>query len=319
MLESLYMVKEILLADNFGSLNLGEETKLGADAAASQPVIAVENKDGFAVDDYVLVGDVGSGRAEIRKVFSIAGQNITFSTNLTLAHSKYETVTKLLVNTINFYRAANVDGTVPDNLSFSLIASVAIRADDTETVYIDSVGGTGYWYKFTYYNDVSAEETDLTTAQAVRGGAYNRYVDVETVREEAGITNNKYISDAKVLRAIEHAEGQVKASLAAGAYTLPLTEIPQLVQYVTMILAAGFLLRKSYGAQHVGTTKDAKERIDEAIGILTKIENGKISLVITSDDSTVSSGTVTVAGYPDDTAEDRYPSEAPKFRMSDEY
>lgn len=308
------MAKEILIADNFGAINLLEETELSAGAAASQANVVVVNPQGYATNDYVLVGDVGSDRAEIKKILSITGQTITFSSNLSLDHTKDETLTKLRGNQINFYRAANVDGTVPSDASFSLVSTVSIEPDQTETEYVDSVGGSGYWYKFTYYNDVSSEETDISTAQAVRGGGYNQYASVDQVRTEAGLKNNKYIDDAQILEAIEDAEGQVKASLAAAGYTLPLAEVPYLIRYVTKQLAAGYLLTNSYGAQHMGTEKDGDLKIKRAMDILTKIESGKTTLTIPPTDETVSQDTTSIAGYPDDTASDN--CEGPKFSMN---
>lgn len=308
------MAKEILYADNFHVNNLVEQSELNADAAASQAIVVALDAQGFTTNDYVIVGNLGSEQAEMKKIQSVAGQNITFTSNLSFKHTKSEALTKLRCNQIKFYRAINVDGSVPSDGSFSNIATVTIDADQTETVYTDSVGGSGYWYKFTYYNDVSSEETDLSSAQAVRGGGYNQYASVDQVRTEAGLKNNRYIDDAQILEAIEDAEGQVKASLAAAGYTLPLTEVPYLIRYVTKQLAAGYLLTNSYGAQHTGTEKDGDLKIKRAMDILAKIEAGKTTLTIAPTDETVSQDTASIAGYPDDTASDN--CEGPKFSMN---
>lgn len=191
-----------------------------------------------------------------------------------------------------------------------------IDADQTETEYIDNVGGSGYWYKFTYYNDVTLEETDLSTAQAVRGGGYNRYASIEQVRFTAGLKNNTFITDAEVFEALEEAEDQVKGALFAAGYELPLSEVPPMIRLVTRQLAAGILLTNAYGATDSGTDKDGTKRIENALKLLKQLIDGNLLLVEGEQDTPVES-TPSVSGYPDDSTEDT--SEDRMFSVSDVY
>jgi len=310
------MAKEILQADNFHANNLLERSLLTADAAASQAVITVENPQGYSTSDYLLVGNIGSDRAEIRKISSITGNSITFTSNLSIAHTKQGAVIKLRGNQIKFYRATNVDGSVPDDDSFSLIATVSIEADQLETEYVDSVGGSGYWYKYTYYNEHSEVETSLSDAYAARGGGYNRFATVDQVKITAGLKNNKYITDAEVSEAIEEAESQVKASLTVAGYILPFDEIPFMVRHITRLLAAGSLLSNGYGSQRTGTEKEGSDKIKQALAILKQIESKSISLVENIDDSDIDRGD-SVSGYPDASAVSNTPSEDRMFSVTD--
>ncbi len=70
---------------------------------------------------------------------------------------------------IHFYRAANVDGKVPADDLFSVLATRDIDPDQPSTYMTDSAGGSGFWYRSTYFNASTNEETALTDSEARRG------------------------------------------------------------------------------------------------------------------------------------------------------
>lgn len=115
------MAREILYADNFHVNNLVEQSKLNADAAVAQAGIVVENTQGYAINDYLLVGNIGSERSELKQILSISDGVIVLTGNLAIAHNKGEAVIKLRGNKIKFYRATDVDGSIPTDGSFSNI------------------------------------------------------------------------------------------------------------------------------------------------------------------------------------------------------
>ena len=308
----------LITIENFPASNIAEISALSADAAAGQAVINVENAQGIVADSYVLVGVVGGEGGQILKVQSVSTNQITFTTNLTIKHYKGETVTRIRSNQGKIYRATNVDGTAPSDGSFGVIATVTLEADQLYTQYNDTTGGSGYWYKQTYYNDVSLVETALADALAARGGNYGNYTDVDSVRIEAGIQNNRWIADQFVYSKLLAAQSEVNASLAIAGYTLPMIPTPELVKQITELLAAGYVLIRDYGAEHEATNKDGFSKIKMAREMLAKIESRETVLTDTTTGVALASSDE-VRGYPDNTAADQTPSEDRLFRISDRY
>lgn len=308
---------EILRPSNFDDINLLEKSNLDADAAAGQAVISPENADTYAADDFVVVGVLGKETSEVMRIASIAAGDITFTANLANKHYQGEPITKLFGNQIRLWRAANVDGTEPDVADFEVLGTVTIEADQQFTPYTDATGGADYWYKKTFYNSVSENETDLADAVSVRGGNQGHYVTTDEVKTEAGLQNNRWISDSLVFTAILDAESEVNASLAIGRYTLPLTEVPQYVVKATRLLAAGFLLSNEYGAQYKGVTKEGETKISQAREILADIEAGKKELVNSQGEAINQSSRIRF--YPDDSAEDLDTPEKRYFSYTDTF
>lgn len=309
---------EILQPSSFDPINIIEKSELIADAAAAQAVISLQNPDNYVANVFVVVGTPGAENAELRQVQSISGQNATLTANLTLKHYIGEPVTILYGDKIQLYRAANVDGTVPADGDFAALGSaVAIEADQNYVEYSDTSGGSDYWYKKSYYNSYNANETELSQAVAIRGGNYGHYTTVDAVRFEAGLTNNRYISNSDIFAKLLQAESEVNGSLSIGGYTLPIDPVPYDVVNATNLLAAGYLLSVDYGPEHEGTLKDGKNKIAMARDILKRIENGELTLVDSTGTTLPKSQVSGVAGYPDNTAAYLTPSEAPMFRVTD--
>ena len=305
------MAKEVIIVDNFPAINVLEDSYLTADSAAAQKVVVPANVDGFATTNYCLVGQKGAEASEIAQIDTVVGTNVTFLANLLNKHYRNDPIVKLRANQIKIYRAANVDGSAPADGSFSVLVTLGIEADQLYTQYTDENGGNGYWYKFTYYNSTSGVETAIADAIAVRGGNYGHYIDVDEVRSEAGLDNNRWITDGKIYDKLVAAEAEVNGSLILGGFSLPLVSIPENVKQATRLLAAGFLLTMDYGPEFSGTLKDGERKIKEAREILASIEKGTKPLV--DGTGAVVSQSKQVKGYPDDSAPD------PMFTSQDRF
>ncbi len=305
-------VNELITIENFPASNINEISNLTADALAAQKVIAIENPDSFIHNQYCLLGDLGKETTEVKKIDTATGKSITFTENLVSNHYRNEPIRSIRANQVKIYKAPNVDGTVPSDATFVLLTTITLQGDQLNTTYVDTDGGDGYWYKYTFYNDVSLEETPLGNVEATRGGNYGHYVTVDEVRQEAGLTNNRYIADELIFTKLIESESEVNASLVIGGYDLPLTEVPQDVKNATKLLAAGYILTIDYGPEFAGTNKDGEKKIKMARDILSGIETGDKPLVSSAgvDMSAANSG---VSGYPDDSAPD------PMFTTEDRY
>jgi hypothetical protein len=311
---------EVLRPTNFDSINIIEETELSADVAASQAVANVLNSQGFTVGEFYVVGKLAGERSEIVKLLSKTGNALTATTNFSNTHKKGEAVTRLFADKIRIYRAANVDGSIPDNDDFSVIATIDIEADQNYTEYTDSSGGSDYWYKKTFYNSVSTSETEISEAVAVRGGNYGYYVTWEEVRGEAGLDTNKWITASVYHDKLKKAQSEVNSSLRIGGYTLPLSTVPEVVKHAVILLAAGYVLTRDYGPENAGTSKDGERKIKQAKEILKRIEDGSESLTDDNTGSELPTNTPgRVAGYPDNSAAYNNPSEDRFFRTTDKF
>lgn len=311
---------EVLRPTNFDAINIQGKTELSADVAAGQKVANVLNSQGIVADDFFIIGELVGELSELAQLDTKTGNALTAIANYTHAHKKGEAVTKIFGNKIKLYRAANVDGSIPADASFSEIVTLDIEVDQTFTEYTDTSGGSGYWYKKTYYNSENTSETDLADAVAVRGGNYGYYVNWEEVRGEAGLTNNKWIEASVYQDKLKKAQSEVNTSLRIGGYTLPLTVIPEVVKHATILLAAGYVLTRDYGPENAGTSKDGERKIKQAREILKGIEDGTEILTDDSgnDIDTDSTGG-RINGYPDNNAEHNTPSEARFFRTTDKF
>src|SRR4051794_29187124 len=89
-----------------------ETSKLAADATAGSNVtLTLENNDGFANTDFIVVGHEGNELAELEQI----NQAISGSTNVRVATLKFnhvagEPVTKYRFNKRKFYGATSADG-----------------------------------------------------------------------------------------------------------------------------------------------------------------------------------------------------------------
>ena len=115
---------------------------------------------------------------------------ITNSTTLTIgalsfAHSIDDPIRKTPYNQIRFYSSSSETGT------YSLLAAENIEWDNKtrETLYNHTDGTTSTWYKFTYYNSTSTNETAVADSIAVQGG-YALYCTVKEVLDSLNISQD---------------------------------------------------------------------------------------------------------------------------------
>lgn len=310
-------MSQIIVIENFPASNIAELTSITSDASAAQAVVNVENIGSIVVNDYLLIGEKGQENAQIAKVSSISSLAITLNANLTTKHYRGEKVYKIRANQVKIYRADNVDGSLPADGSFSVLATSDIKSDAVYTEYVDATGGSDYWYKYTFYNFTSTAESSIADAVGVRGGNYGYYVTSEEVRQEAGMSNNRWIADTLVFEKIQLAQSEVNSVLVSSGYSLPFTEVPGLVKNATLMLAAGYLMIADYGPEFEGLNKDGNNKLTAARTLLDKIK-AKSADLVESDGTTVAREN-DVRGYPDSTAATLSTPEDFSFKVTDVY
>lgn len=127
-------------------------------AAGATVTIKLDNNEGLAQNDYILIGEIGGTQSEVAKISAavVAGTDIVVTT-LVFPHNAGVKVYLLKYNQVKFYRAATLAGTK----TLLTGGTVAIDADDEFTSFSDSANTTGYAF-FTLYNSTTAVESGFS-------------------------------------------------------------------------------------------------------------------------------------------------------------
>lgn len=315
-------MSQTLSAPNYLANNQVQQTRLAELIPQASSALTVQNNNGFTAGDYFVVGTLGSEVTELLVVGSVTGETaITPSASTTLDHNSYDYVTKLFGNQLKVYRAPDVNGLAPVfDLSMLLGSPFDLDVDQAYTAYTDPDGGSGFWYKFTYFNSATNAETNLADSQAVRGGGVGDYCSVPAVREEAGFNNAPYVTDQMIDRKRQAAQREIDSALV-GSYTVPFVQpINAFIADICTRLAAGLLLLEQYGQLQRQVTTDGATKVAAARADLQKIALGEIKLTDSTGTSTAlpdSSGAA--ASWPDQTTAEAPRSEGGArryFRMS---
>lgn len=140
------------------SAMLTHETYLTAEAASGTATLTAKSISGFAINQILLIGDLGDENAEIIKTHTATaptGSTITLASNLTKTHSPFTKVTVMLYDQIEFSHADTATG------SKSLLDTIAIQAEAAETRYDDSANTSGYYFT-RYKNTVTTTYSDYS-------------------------------------------------------------------------------------------------------------------------------------------------------------
>ncbi len=119
------------------------------------------------------------------------------------------------------------------------------------------------------------------------------YTIADDVRTEAGFDQNANILDALVNGYITQATAEIDSTLAK-RYSLPLSETPDIIEYICRQYAAGLLLKKEYGYDDDARTS-GKVKMDNALRLLERVGSGDLLLLDSSsvEMTTTSTGSLT--------------------------
>lgn len=278
-------MSSLLRVDNFQASNTKHQTSLTSDVAAGVSVLPVGNGSDFVAGDILFIGSTGYEQVERKVVQSVTDYAITLTAPLEFGHKGTDPVRAVYGDHISIYRVAVPgDNSVPADAAFgTAIATFFVNLAQPYTDYQDTTGGPGYWYKTTF-TDTNLFESPLSDSIATRGGAYGQYATIEDVKNEAGMQGNVWIDNTEVLKRIKAAQDVVNGMLR-GAYNIPFTYVPDSINQITRLLAAGHLLNNEYGVMAKLSTKDGSEKIKEAEEMLLDIKEGYVVLLDQSGNS----------------------------------
>ena len=296
-------------------LSKQENTELSTSASAGSTVaLAVENNQGFSADDLLVIPQQGNEQSEKCQVSSVATNNTITVATLKFAHLAGVKIVKTPYDQVILYSCATEDGTY-----VAVGTWVDINFDDLVTYIDHSAGVAATWYKAEFKNSVSGAESGVSTAFQVTADVH--YCTLNQVLEEAGMIGNRFIAPERVSRLRANAESEVKGSIS-GRYSLPLSEIPEIVRDATKLLAAGRLLWQEFGTDAEGTVNDGAAKIKEGRWILKDIRDGGIVLLDSDDVELTRAGSRGVSGWPDTTTKDADDDDAGgdvNFRISQKF
>jgi len=251
-----------------------ERGLLDADVSAGSNVsITLLNNDGLSENGFVVIGTEGSEKAEIQQINAAvtAGTTIQVAT-LKFDHKKGEPITLYRYNQRKFYGSLTKTGTYAELTADG--SPKNIQVDDPQGTILEYTGAEGYLYfKSTYYNSQTTDETDTADSEAVEADESKRYTSLYQIRVQAGLTNNPFINDGRIERKRKQAENEINSAIFA-RYPLPLSEVPPLLNTICDLLAAGYINFEEFGPDGEG-----KKWLGEARGILKRIMDGTQRLI----------------------------------------
>ncbi|WP_176444511.1 ATP-binding cassette domain-containing protein [Rhodococcoides kyotonense] len=198
---------------------------------------------------------------------------LTLAAPLVRAHDRFEPVTAVLGGMIHVYRAANINEQVPPDEAFTVLGTRSVDPDQLSTYYTDSVGNSNYWYRITYYNAVTLDETALKDSTPTRGDDFGHYASLSEIRKEAGFENAYNLSDTVIDQQRRAAEAEINTAFA-NLYTVPFQKVPEIVHTLTIKLAAAILVQNQYPGSSRSTTL-----LGDARAAIKTIQDGDQTIV----------------------------------------
>lgn len=190
-----------------------EKSYLANPYAIGTTSIVVKNADRFAVNDRIMLGEMGSEKTEIVTVSVAATDGMTITVGATVfSHEADTPVYKLRFDQVKFYRS-----TTGSTGSYSLLSTQNLDVDNANltTIYDDTTGLSTYYYKMTLYNSVSTLESAFT--DPIAGSGYSRnqvgYL-IDQILQEVNDQNEQHVTRSEVLGYLNEVNDDLTISVA---------------------------------------------------------------------------------------------------------
>jgi hypothetical protein len=132
-----------LISNNEILIQEVKETFLTAQASSSGTTLTVQSIVGFAVDQILLIGELGDENSEIIKTHASTaptGTTITLASALTKTHDIYTKVRIIPYDQLEIHHATTTTG------EKTLLDTIDIQCDSQETRYNDTTKSSGYYF-----------------------------------------------------------------------------------------------------------------------------------------------------------------------------
>lgn len=289
-----------------------ERGTINADVSAGSSVsVTLLSSSGFNANDYIAIGYEGSELAELQQIASITDDTTIVVTTVKFNHKKGEPIVVYRYNKRKFYGSETETGTYVELTADGSPAD--IQVDDDQGTRFEYSGVTYTYFKATYYNSTTLDESSEDDAEAVQADESLRYATLYAIRKHAGLAGNTFYSDLRIETKRKQAENEINSAIFS-RYSLPLAEVPALIGQICELLAAGYIDFEEFGKDGEGV-----KWLGEARSLLKGIADGKRRLIATDGtELAVRSKVGVLNGYPDDSIESGS-TEDVKFKISDKF
>lgn len=175
-----------------------EKSYLSNPYASGVTSIQLKNADRFALNDRIMIGEMGSEKTEVVTVTAGATDGSTITIGATVfSHEADTPVYRLRFDQVKFYRSTTGISGV-----YSVISTQNLDVDNAnlETLYDDTTGLSTYYYKMTVYHSISTVESAFT--DPIPGGGFARnqvgYM-IDQILQEVGDQNEQHVSRSELL------------------------------------------------------------------------------------------------------------------------
>lgn len=229
---------------------ISQITKMSVATSSAAVNIDLINASGFAANDAVVVGEIGSDRSEIVYVQSVAGQTITVSPALARSYDSKSPVIRLDYNGVVFYEGGTIIGTK------------AITPDYCATL-AKSVN-TSLTYAARLINTLT---NSMTAIESVWG--YDRLLcTAEDMRMyDMGI----YTHGMNLVAKMELARDEIRRKLLAQDYDIDDLDDPAELRYPAAILACAYTFKDMIKAKDDWPSMRAKSAEDDYRAKITSV------------------------------------------------
>ena len=132
-----------------------KNTFLTTDISSGSSTLTVQSIVGFAIDQVLCIGEIGEENTEIVHTHAATaptGTTVTLSANLTFSHNRGTKVYIIDYDQIEISWSATIAG------AKTVLTTLAIQADQDETIYKDSVETSGYYFS-RFVNSIPTPDT----------------------------------------------------------------------------------------------------------------------------------------------------------------
>jgi len=160
-------------------------TELNSSVNKGNTGLVLISTEGLTADDYIVI-EPKTYKAEIVKISSVTDSTTLVISTTNFAHSKGSKIFRIPYNQIRFYESATADGT------YSLIADSTIDMNYTQNTTNFSGGTADYYYKRTFYNETTTDESAIDDAEYWQTDDESLYVTADEMRTFLQFGPNDY-------------------------------------------------------------------------------------------------------------------------------
>ena len=208
-----------------------QKTQLTRPVEADQTEMRVLNTEGLVTDDYMIV-EPFTENSEIVKISTINTNNkITLSAVTKFTHPANSKLVRTQYNQIKFYSATESAGT------YTVIAGMPIEMTyvETHTNFDYTAGTSALFYKRTFVNESSSDESEIALADEFQISDEDTYITTEQMRVFMQFDKNDFPNPNDMLELIKITEIKVNLDVS--------TSNPNILKYSTLLLGRWHILK----------------------------------------------------------------------------